>query len=260
MINAITIGNKVINVDVIRLPHYSLNVMLNLIIAEAALETIPEAIRKHPAIIKDASKRGKDPQEILLDRSYHHKAMDKIDNSWKRGRPDIAHFCLLEALGSPLNKDNKLTTFLHSITDLVFDFDPSIRLPRNCVRFKGLIEQVIKLGKVPSNGKSLISVTERRLKELIEVVNPTVTIALSTIGKKENIEEVASILNGEENPLLIIGGFPSGHFSKNVVSLVDEVFCVYPKTLDAGLITGRILHEFEKTINLWDLSLKIRNG
>lgn len=229
--------------------------MLNLIIAEAALETIPEPILKHPAIIKDASKRGKDPQEILLDRSYHHKAMENIDNSWKRGRPDIAHYCLLEALGSPLNKEKKLATFLHSITNLVFDFDPSIRLPRNCVRFKGLIEQAIRLGKVPLNGKSLISVTERRLEEIVEDVNPTFTIALSTLGKKENIEEVASILKSEEKPLLIIGGFPSGHFSKKVVSIVDEVFCVYPKTLDAGLITGRILHEFEKTINLWDLSL-----
>jgi rRNA small subunit pseudouridine methyltransferase Nep1 len=228
--------------------------MLNLIIAEAALETIPEPIWKHPIIIKDALKRGKDPQEILLDRSYHHKAMEKMDNSWKRGRPDIAHFCLLEALGSPLNKENKLATFLHSITDLVFDFDPSTRLPRNCVRFKGLIEQAIRLGRVPLNGKSLISVTERRLEELVKDVNPTFTIALSTLGKKENIEEVASILNDEEKPLLIIGGFPAGHFSKKVVTLVDEVFCVYPKTLDAGLITGRILHEFEKTINLWDSS------
>jgi len=254
VINAIIKGNKFINVHVIRMPYYSLNIMLNLIIAEAALETIPEPIRKHPLIIKDASKRGKDPQEILLDRSYHHKAMEKIDKSWKRGRPDIAHFCLLEALGSPLNKNNELTTFLHSITDLVFDFDPSIRLPRNCVRFKGLIEQAIKLGKVPLNGKSLISVTERRLEELLEDVNPTFTIALNTLGKKENIEEVASILNGEEKPLLLIGGFPSGHFSKKVVSLVDEVFCVYPETLDAGLITGRILHEFEKIIDLWNLS------
>lgn len=254
MINAITIGNKVINVYVIRMFSYSRNIMLNLIITEAALETIPRSIRNHPVIIKDASKRGKKPKEILLDRSYHHKAMEKIDNSWKRGRPDIAHFCLLEALGSPLNKKKKLTAFLHSITDLVFYFDPSIRLPRNCVRFKGLIEQAIKLGNVPLNGKALISVTERSIEELVEDIKPTFTVALSTLGKKENIEEVADILKSEEKPLLLIGGFPSGHFSKKVVSLADDVFCIYPETLDAGLVTGRILHEFEKSLKLWDLT------
>jgi len=254
MINATTLGNKVINVYVIRMTSHSRNIMLNLVIAEAALETIPRSIKYHPAIIKDATKRGKESKEILLDRSYHHKAMEKIDNSWKRGRPDIAHFCLLEALGSPLNKENNLTTFLHSITDLVFDFDPSIRLPRNYVRFKGLIEQAIKLGKVPPNGKSLISVTERSIEELVEDVKPTFTIALSTLGKKENIEEVAATLNSEEKPLILIGGFPSGHFSKKVESLVDEAFCIYPETLDAGLVTGRILHEYEKANNLWDLT------
>jgi len=197
-------------------------------------------------------RRRKDPEEILLDRSYHHKAMRGIKTSWKRGRPDIAHFCLLEALKSPLNKKNKLATFLHSITDSVFEFDPSIRLPRNFNRFKGLIEQAIKLGKVPSNGKPLISVTDRSIKELVDDVDPTFTIALSTLGKKDNIRKVAEVLKREMKPLLIIGGFPSGHFSKKVVSLVDEVFCIYPETLDAGLITGRILHEFEKSIKLWD--------
>jgi rRNA small subunit pseudouridine methyltransferase Nep1 len=224
--------------------------MLNLIIAEAALETIPRSIWNHPVIIKDALKRGKDPKEILLDRSYHHKAMVKVNNSWKRGRPDIAHFCLLEAFGSPLNKENKLTTFIHSITDFVFEFDPSIRLPRNYNRFKGLIEQAIKLGKVPLNGKSLISVTERSIKELLNDIEPTITIALSTLGKKGTMEEIAAILSREEKPLLLIGGFPSGHFSKKVVSLVNEVFCIYPETLDAGLVTGRILYEFEKSIKL----------
>ena len=236
------------------MPSNSRKTMLNLIIAEAALEVIPRSIRNHPAIIKDASRRGKDPQEILLDRSYHHKAMERINNSWKRGRPDIVHFCLLEALESPLNKKNKLATFIHSITDFVFEFDPSIRLPRNCNRFKGLIEQAIKLGRVPLNGKPLISVSGRSIKELIEDIEPTFTIALSTLGKKDNIGEVAKVLYREEKPLLIIGGFPSGNFSKEVVSLVDEVFCIYPETLDAGLITGRILHEFETSFKLWDFT------
>ncbi|RLG20801.1 hypothetical protein DRN72_04605 [Methanosarcinales archaeon] len=50
----------------------------------------------------------------LLDSSYHHKAMRMLENPDKRGRPDIVHFCLLEALGSPLNVDGKLSTVVHT--------------------------------------------------------------------------------------------------------------------------------------------------
>ncbi len=55
----------------------------------------------------------------ILDRSYHHAAMKDIADSEKRGRPDIAHLCLLEALGSPLNKEGLLRTYVHTYNDYV---------------------------------------------------------------------------------------------------------------------------------------------
>lgn len=168
--------------------------MLTLVIAEAALEAIPESLWSHPIVIRDASRQGKEPRQILLDRSYHHRAMRRLRDAWKRERPDIANLCLLEALGSALNRERRLTTIVHSIADLILEFDPSIRLPRNCLRFKGLMEQAIQLRRVPPTGRPLITVTERTMQELLEDVEPTFTLALTTLGKVRTYEELAEAL------------------------------------------------------------------
>ena len=82
--------------------------MLNLILVEAALELVPKRILRHPSVRRNAKRRGKPPEETLLNRSIHHSAMSRLENSEKRGRPDIANVCLLETQGSPLNKLGKL--------------------------------------------------------------------------------------------------------------------------------------------------------
>ncbi|MEM4363521.1 MAG: hypothetical protein QXT90_05715, partial [Candidatus Caldarchaeum sp.] len=85
---------------------------LFLLLVEAAVETVPEEIQNHPAVLKDAGRRGKKPSQVLLDRSYHHWAMKTLKDGQKRGRPDIVHFSLLEALGSPLNMKGLLETYV----------------------------------------------------------------------------------------------------------------------------------------------------
>ena len=59
------------------------------------------------------------PKQLLLDRSLHHAGMLKLKNNLKRGRPDITHFVLLEALGSPLNKEGQLQVLIHTCNDYV---------------------------------------------------------------------------------------------------------------------------------------------
>ena len=61
--------------------------MLTIVIAEAELELVPEEALNERCVIESAKKRGKKPEEILLDSSYHHKA--EICRSGRRGRPDI---------------------------------------------------------------------------------------------------------------------------------------------------------------------------
>ena len=103
--------------------------LLTFILAEAALETVPEKLWRHSSVKRDAKRQKKLPKQLLLDRSLHHAAMLKLKNKLKRGRPDITHFVLLEALGSPLNKQGSLQVFIHTCNDYVIRVNPKIRLP-----------------------------------------------------------------------------------------------------------------------------------
>ena len=117
--------------------------MLSLILAESAVELVPNEIAGHPAIAKLAKRKKKEPRQLVLDQSYHHAAIVRLGKSGVgRGRPDIVHFSLLVALGSPLNSDGQLNCFVHTRDDHVIALDPRTRLPRNTDRFTDLIEQL----------------------------------------------------------------------------------------------------------------------
>jgi len=96
--------------------------MLQLVFVEAALELVPPEILGHPSVRRNAKRRGKRPEETLLDRSLHHFAMDRLPDSEKRGRPDIIHFCLLEAMGSPLNRAGLLRVWMSTRDGRLVEF------------------------------------------------------------------------------------------------------------------------------------------
>ncbi|MFX1589174.1 MAG: 16S rRNA methyltransferase, partial [Promethearchaeota archaeon] len=98
---------------------------LTLIIAECGLELIPKEIRDHPSVKKNI--RSKNYASHLLDNALHHSAIVKLKNFEKRGRPDILHNCLLNALGSPLNKNKQLKIYFHTVNNRVFELNPEIR-------------------------------------------------------------------------------------------------------------------------------------
>ncbi|MDQ3726759.1 MAG: ribosome biogenesis protein, partial [Thermoproteota archaeon] len=67
------------------------------------------------AAVKNHSRRLQlKSSEIILDRSYHHAAMKRLPYSWKRGRPDIVHFALMEALSTPLFMNMMLRVYVHT--------------------------------------------------------------------------------------------------------------------------------------------------
>jgi len=107
---------------------------LIIILVECGLELIPKEIRHHSAVKKNLSPEKYSSQ--LLDTALHHTAMRNIENPKKRGRPDIAHLCLLNALGSPLNKTGNLNVFIHTINNKIYEFNREIRIARNYNRFK----------------------------------------------------------------------------------------------------------------------------
>ena len=225
--------------------------MLILILAESALETVPKEIANHPAVKKYAERRGKKPYQTILDRSYHHHAMLNLPNSEKRGRPDIIHFSLLSALGTPLAKEKLLEIYVHTITDYVIYVNPEVRLPRNCLRFIGLMEQLFIHGKVPPKSqKPLLQIEKKTLKDLMAEVNPEYTIVFTRKGAKQTLERAISKIADKIRAAVIVGGFPHGNFSKQTLSLADEKVCIDPEALEAWTVTARIIYEYERFIGL----------
>ncbi len=218
---------------------------LTLILAEAALELVPESIAEHPSVVAHAERRGRKPNEILLDVSYHYAAMRGLKQFEKRGRPDIVHFSILEALGSPLNKEGQLETWIHTIQDEVIRIDSKTRVPRNYDRFVSLIEQLFREKRVPPKGEPLLQIDASPLQTLIDRTRPTKLIALSTLGQPSTFEEICRSLAESDRPAVMMGCFARGHFTERNIKLADQVFSVDKEPLDSWVVTSRIIYEYE---------------
>ena len=116
--------------------------MLSLVIAEASLELVPKELQHHNSVVSHARKMGKRPSEILLDNSWHFGAMKGIKNEIKRGRPDLVHFCLLEACTIPLYFEDEVSIYVHTLDDKVITVEHGVHLPKSYHRFAGLMEKL----------------------------------------------------------------------------------------------------------------------
>lgn len=225
--------------------------MLNLLFVEAALELVPRSIARHPSVTRNAKREGKSPDSMLLDRSLHHHAMLALPEAEKRGRPDILHFCLLEALGSPLNRAGGLRPLAHTLNGEFLDFSPELRLPRDCYRFKSLVEQLFALGRVPPGVEPpLITLSRRSLREVKGELKPSRTIALTSHGKPVKLVELCRGLAAEANPLVFIGAYPNGAMRKETLSEADEAISIHGEALEAWTVTSRLVYEYEKATGL----------
>lgn len=224
--------------------------MLIFTLAEAALETVPKNLWSHPAVRHHSKRHKKPPQHLLLDRSIHHSAMSRLRENEKRGRPDIIHFALLEALGSPLNKEGLLQVYVHTFQDLAITINPKSRLPRNYNRFVGLLEQLFQLGEVPSEGKVLLELERKTLQDILTETKADYVLAFSREGKPRTLEEAVFSLKEKRKPAVIVGGFPHGHFSETTIQLADEVVSVDSGMLEAWTMTSRVIYEYERCLSL----------
>jgi rRNA small subunit pseudouridine methyltransferase Nep1 len=224
--------------------------VLTLVLTESALETIPQSLWKHPLVKRHAKKRRKHPRFLLLDRSYHDAAMKSLRDSEKRGRPDIVHFALLEALGTPLNKEGYLRIYVHTINDHVVQVNPEVRLPKNYTRFVGLFEQLFQLRRIPPAGPALLLLERKNLDQLLQDNECDYVLAFSTKGSRGKLDETMQKLQARERPTVLIGGFAHGHFSETTAKLADEIVCVDPEMLEAGVVTSRVIYDYERAISL----------
>jgi rRNA small subunit pseudouridine methyltransferase Nep1 len=240
-----------------------------LVIAEAALECVPEQIKNHPSVINRAKKLGCKPSETLLDRSYHHAAMKQIPENWKRGRPDIVHFALMEALSTPLFIQGHLDVYVHTYGNKIISMAENLRLPKSYFRFEGLVQSLFRDGDVKSSeGTALLEISDGTLGGLISYLKPSRVVGLSSAGVQSSAEQVVrasidSLLHsgnnddddnrnndddgkGKKSIMFVVGGFPKGHFGDDTTALFNCTYSIEGMGLEAHVVVARILYECEK--------------
>ena len=227
--------------------------MLNLVIAETALETIPLEIFQHSSL-KKIRDSGKKPTQILLDRTFHHFAIlsSNLKQDYKRARPDILHIILLNVLATPLFKNNQLKVFVHTINNQVIKIGDNLRIPKSYSRYEGLILDLFKNKKIISkDGYLLLELNDNlSFSDLLnKYIKPDVIIGLSTNGIFKNFEYISKELFEFKNPCIVIGGFPKGHFSKDIESRLEKKYSISNLSLEAHIVISRLLYEFEKINN-----------
>jgi rRNA small subunit pseudouridine methyltransferase Nep1 len=216
---------------------------LTLVLAESALELVPDQVKRHPAVANDARRRGREATSILLDRSIHHAAMGKLKEDYKRGRPDLVHVTLLSLTGTPLFLDGMLKIYVHTFDDVIVELAAGTRIPKNYLRFRNLMEKHLS-ERVDTD---LIKIYDRPIDALIrKTIRPDLVIGLSTQGELKAPEEVARRLADTTNPVLLIGGFPHGHFGDRTTRVLNEVARIHEMPLDAHVVAARIAYEVEK--------------
>jgi rRNA small subunit pseudouridine methyltransferase Nep1 len=218
--------------------------LLNFVLAESALELVPKEIGRLPAVTSDSKRREKDSSEILLDRSFHHSAMERLKDSEKRGRPDLVHGTLLSVTGTPLYLVGGVKVFVHTFANLVVEIAPKTRIPKSYLRFRGLMEKALS-----GEGEALVKVRQSSLRDLVrKSIAPDIVFGLSVQGRRMELEELAGRLMSADNPCVLVGGFPHGHFTPETLSVVDELVRIHEMPLEAHVVTSRLLYEVEKVV------------
>ena len=220
--------------------------MLSLIIAEASLELVPKELTHHSSVVVSAKKFEKNPSQMLLDNSWHFAAMKGIKNETKRGRPDLVHFSLLEATSIPLYFENEIMVYVHTIDDKVIFLGNDVRLPKSFHRFVGLIEKLFREKIIKADDNKLLELKEMDFNSLIEKINPSKIIGLSSDGKSSTYADAVSHL--DDDVCLVVGGFQKGDFSDSIQNKLDESFSVEDRSLESHIVLSRVLYEYEKTI------------
>lgn len=217
------------------------------------MELVPQILRNHPSVKNHSKRTGRGVNEIFLDISYHHKAMveKNIDQWWKRGRPDIVHFDLVEALSTPLFKQKKLQVYVSTFDNNLVTISQDLRIPKNYYRFERLMIGIFNKQK-NKNSPNLIEFQENvNFKDLIEkIVRPDLIIGLSVKGTQSKISDILqnNANDTTKHYCFVIGGFQRGNFSETVSGACDAIYSISPFSLESHVVISRVLYECENYV------------
>lgn len=214
--------------------------MLYVVLVDSALELVPQQLWCERSVISSAKSRGKHPGQILLDRSLHHKAMLKLKDGLRRGRPDLVHQAVLAVTGAPAYMKGDVKLYIHTYGNLVIEVAEGTRLPKSYFRFQGLMEKVLS-----GQQEKLIKVEKMSFKELIDRINADTVIGFSRRGVLMKPEEWVSKYV-KERTVLAVGGFPRGGFSQEVLNSLDVLVAIHEMPLESHVVLARVIYDYER--------------
>jgi rRNA small subunit pseudouridine methyltransferase Nep1 len=211
------------------------------ILAESELETVPKVISNERCILANARTREKRPSNLLLDASFHHAAMNKLEDGGRRGRPDLVHFFLMLCLDSRLSHAGRLKTMVHTRNNERITISPETRLPPSYHRFVGLMESLFQNGAVPSREKPLMEMETGW--SLIDVIKAEKCDRLIVLDAGEiNATPAETIWSKPaESIAVVIGGFPSGSLRTDLSPLRPEKLSLGEEMLRVWTVTSEML-------------------
>ncbi len=221
--------------------------MLHVILLDCAIELIPLEMRALKQIQQYASRRRRPVSELLLDQTHHGRAMLRLEDHQRRGRPDITFLALHALLETPLCKAGLLSIHLHLQDSRIICIDPSVRLPRNYDRFVGLVEQLLTHGSVPPDGPPLLEVVQTDLPQLLRNLRGDDERALTVLahesGDPTPVHALVEFLPSDPSvPVVVgVGAFPHGDLASDIISLFDTRISVDPDVLMAWHVCAEVL-------------------
>ncbi len=206
------------------------------------LETVPEQLWGERSVLASAEKRGLHPRQMLLDRSLHHKAMLRLKDGWRRGRPDLVHQAVLSVTGTPAYLNGEVKLYIHTYNNLVVEVMEKTRLPKSYFRFQGLMEKAL----AEHSGGRLVKIRESAFKDLVEQIGSEDVVGFSRRGVLvEPREWLTRYAQGDE-AVFVVGGFPRGGFSRGVLEHLTALISIHPMPLEAHVVLARVIYEYEK--------------
>ena len=202
-----------------------------LILSNASLELVPKELWNGKQVLASARKRGKKPGEILLDVSLHAWDMQRLSGKESRGRPDIVHQCLLDAMDCPARLLGLLDVVVELRSGELMFFKNDVRLPRNYDQFKGLMEQVLLYGRAPLEGEPLIWLEGKKLSDYLKGLNYEVYV-MESDGEPIDI----SLIPGK-GVAYVVGAFQGGDMPKEIRAL-GRVYSLGDMKLTANAVVS----------------------
>ncbi|HEX2021373.1 MAG TPA: 16S rRNA methyltransferase [Candidatus Thermoplasmatota archaeon] len=227
--------------------------MLTLVLAEAELELVPDAISAHPQVRAAAKARDRRASRTLLDSSVHHEAMRGLPDSERRGRPDLPHFSMLLALDSALNRADGLRVVVHTRNDERIAVHPDTRLMRNYPRFVGLMEKLFREGAIPSREEPLMVLEPGwPLKRVVEhhATGPVVCFRESGTPVEPGAY-LAEKARAAPDITVVLGCFPHGDFAADPASFAAEQVSLGGEALSVWTVEMEVLAHWERAMGVF---------